>query len=1104
MDCKSTHTLIHALPAWASTLVVFSFASLAPGVIWAQASTAQINGTVRDASGLAVPGAEVKATETDTGAARTVTSGADGNYVVPNLPVGPYQLDVTKAGFARFTQSGIVLQVAANPTIDVGLKVGAVSDQVLVEANATQVETQATGIGQVIDNQRVLELPLNARNSQQLIILAGAAVAGGGISSARGYPVQLISVGGGLNNALTYVLDGGTHMDPYIDVNLPLPFPDALQEFKVETSSVPAQYGQHAAGAVEAITKSGTNSFHGTAFEFLRNAAFNSRNAFAPVRDGLKRNQFGGVVGGPIIKNKLFFFGGDQSTLVHSAPTQETEFIPTTQMLAGDWTTITSPLCSARGQITLKAPFVSNHISPSLFSPVALNIMSKLTPSTDPCGAFKFSQNHNSTEHIIDGRVDFLQSVKNSLFGRYMIAHLATPTDYDGKDLLSVQQPNYVRQSQSFALGDTYLISSSIVSSFHATFLRTSSVKSLQNFYSWSDLGVQGLYTPTTIPKIGTLTVSGAFTLYTGSPLGGKASPGKTNGMDYQLAEDLSMTHGAHQIGFGANYVHANVNYLSGTNAMGVYTVKATNTGLAMGDFMLGDASNFTQGQLVTWYPRQHYGALYLQDTWKVSSRLSVISGIRWEPYIPPTTLYTQSGIFGNAAYIQGLHSKVYPNAPAGLLFSGDPGVPGGNALDSYNWGHIAPRLGLAWDPKGDGRMVVRAAWGKFYDYNHIDTYGDLQNSPPTGGTVALPGVNLGNPYGGYAGGNPFPLSFSNPKFLAQSTYLTVPVGLKHPYINQWNLAIQKQLQMSWLLSATYMGSLGVHENQGYEGNPAIYISGNCAAGQYGLTAAGPCSTVSNENSRRLLALENPTQGSYFSNIETVGDSGTRSYNALVLSAQRRATRGFTVLANYTWSHCIDFGGSTNTNVTQAWDPNRLAHDRGNCELDRRHNFNLSTVYQAPEFSNRVARLLVSGWQVSGVVSILSGPWLTVLSSLDNALTGTTDQFPNATGISPYAPNRGILHWLNTAAFSQPAVGTYGNSNPQNVTGPGSIEIDMALVRTFKILEKTSVMFRAEAFNLPNHLNPGNPVVDFSSNNFGQILLANDPRIMQMALKYIF
>jgi hypothetical protein len=772
-------------------------------------------------------------------------------------------------------------------------------------------------------------------------------------------------------------------------------------------------------------------------------------------------------------------------------------------VLAGDWTTITSPACSAKGQINLKAPFVNNRITPAMYSAPALAVMSHLTPTSDPCGAFKFSQNHNANENIVVGKVDFQQSARNSLFARYLIARLVTPTDYNGKDLISVQQPNYTRQSQSFVLGDTYLISNSIVSSSHATFLRTYSVKSLQDFYSWGDQGVQGLYIPSpTIPKISTLTVTGSFTLYTGSPLGGKASPGKTNGMNYQLAQDFSMTHGAHQIGFGADYIHSNVNYLSGTNAMGVYVFKATNTGLAMGDFFLGDASSWTQGQLVTWYPRQHYVGLYGQDTWKVSSHLSVISGLRWEPYIPPYTKYVQSGIFSNALFLQGVHSTVFPGAPAGLLFDGDAGVPNSKAIDYPEWGHIAPRLGLAWDPKGDGRTVVRAAWGKFYDYNHFDTYGDLQNSPPTGGTAALPGVNFATPWANYPGGNPFPLSLSNPKFLPSSTYLTVPQGLKHSYINQWNLSVQKQIGTAWLASATYMGNLGVHENQGYEGNPAVYIPGsNCVINGVNYS---PCSTVGNENQRRLLSLENPAQGSYFSNIETVGDAGTRSYNGMVLSIQRRASKGLTVLANYTWSHCIDFGASTNTNITQAWSPNRLTHDRGNCELDRRHNVNLSMVYQTPQFSNGMARILATGWQISGVVSILSGPWLTVLSSLDTALTGTTDQYPNAVGISPYTANRSIAQWLNPAAFTQPAVGTYGNMNPQSVSGPGSISIDMALARTFKIRERASIMIRGEAFNLPNHLNPGNPVVDLTSNNFGQILSANDPRIMQMALKFVF
>src|SRR5712691_11949419 len=280
---------------------VFLFSCLACGAGWAQV-TAQISGTVRDVSGAVLPGVEVTATQTATSLARSVVTNETGSYILPNLPIGPYRLEAGLPGFRTFVQTGIVLQVNANPVINVVLAVGQVAETIEVQADAALVETRNTGVGQVIDNVRVLELPLNARNVQQLIVLSGNASGGGATGTNRQYPTDVISVGGGLTSGLTYILDGGTHNDPYSGFNQPLPFPDELQEFKVETSSVPAQYGQHSAGAVSAVTKSGTNQFHGTLFEFLRNGDLNARNDFAAVRDGLKRNQFGGVVGGPVVK----------------------------------------------------------------------------------------------------------------------------------------------------------------------------------------------------------------------------------------------------------------------------------------------------------------------------------------------------------------------------------------------------------------------------------------------------------------------------------------------------------------------------------------------------------------------------------------------------------------------------------------------------------------------------------------------------------------------------------------------------------------------------------------------------------------------------------
>src|SRR6266446_3328680 len=341
----------------------------AGGNAWAQA-TAQIAGTVRDQTGAVLPGVEITVTQTDTGATRGAVSNETGSYVLSNLPIGPYRLEAALSGFRTFVQTGIVLQVNGAPVVNPVLQVGQISEQVEVQANASLVETRSTGVGELIDSQRVVELPLNGRQATQLINLAGAAATiplsnVGQLYSGKNNPDEApISVaGGGANSALTYVMDGGTHNDPINNLGLPLPFPDALQEFKVETSALPAQYGQHGSGAVNVVTKSGTNDFHGNAFEFVRNGVFNARDFFAPVRDSLKRNQFGGTLGGPIVHNKLFFFGGAQFTIQRSAPVTGTSYIPTPAMLAGDFSKITSPACNNGRLINLRAPFVNNQIS---------------------------------------------------------------------------------------------------------------------------------------------------------------------------------------------------------------------------------------------------------------------------------------------------------------------------------------------------------------------------------------------------------------------------------------------------------------------------------------------------------------------------------------------------------------------------------------------------------------------------------------------------------------------------------------------------------------------------------------------------------------------
>ena len=912
---------------------------------------------------------------------------------------------------------------------------------------------------------------------------------------------------------MTYLLDGGTHNDPFSNANLPLPFPDALQEFKVETSAVPAQYGQHSSGAVNSVTKSGSNEFHGDLFEFVRNKIFNARNAFSPTRDGLKRNQFGGVVGGPIIRNKLFFFGGHQSTIQRSEANVIVSYVPTPQMLAGDFTGITSPACNSVGQINLRAPFFNNRIDPALFSKAAVTLVTKYLPAPiDECGKTVYGRRQNSDEKMTVGKIDYQQSDKHSLFGRYERGSLFTPNNYNGSNVLSLSIPDYARSFHSFVLGDTYSLSPQTVSSFRGTVLRTLNDKSLaQDFYNYSDLGVKNLYYPQSFKHYVRLNVSGAFTQDV-------SAPGVTNSMVEQFSEDLSSIRGTHQLGFGANFIHSNMNYTSGTWTSGRFSFTSANTGLSLADLMVGKPNEWRQDQIAAQYLRQNYIGLYLQDTWKTTSKLTVNGGLRWEPFFWPYDHRAVSAQYNKKWFDQGLRSTVYTNAPAGILFPGDPGIPNiGYSEHAPAWMHFAPRAGLAWDPKGNGMTVVRAAYGIFFDYPHFQGIGGIRNTPPRGGLIQLanPAGGFDDPWQGYPGGNPLPLAISKDvTFPTAGTYTVIPQDTKTSYVNQWNLSIQKQIGMDWLVAGNYIGSSIIHQLYEHEANPAVYLpDASCViAGR----TYNPCSSVSNTNQRRVLSLQNPAQGQYFSNIVEVDSGGTRSYNGLVLSVQRRRVRGVTVQGNYTWSHCLDTGYTDIIQTNGYQLPERRGLNRGNCELDRRHNFNMSTVYETPQFASSILRVLGTGWRVSGIVRMLSGPQLTVLTGLDQALTGTIDQRPNQVLASPYMPNKGISNgWLNAAAFAQPALGTYGTMGAGNITGPGSIRIDMGVVRILRLREKQSVEFRAEAFNVANHVNPCSSIsgqqvapvcmsTTLSDATFGRILAAGDPRIMQMALKFVF
>jgi len=1108
-------------------VIVFAFPCAAA---WAQ-GTAQISGSVKDQTGAVLPGVEVTATQTATGAKRTAVTDETGSYTLVNLPVGPYAVEAALPGFKTYVQSGIVLQVGTNPTVNAILEVGQVSDQIEVKADAALVETRSSGVGNVIDNQRVLELPLNGRNPTELIFLAGAAVATSDASlnsGVRNYATVVIQVGGGMNGGLNYMLDGGTHNDPQNYLNMPLPFPDALQEFKVETNGLAAQYGHHAAGTINAVTKSGTNAFHGDVFEFLRNGAMNARNFYSSAKDGLKRNQFGGTIGGPIVRNKLFFFAGEQPTLQRATPAVNRSFVPTVKMLAGDFTDFASPVCQSGKSITLRAPFgangfAPNTVDPRLFSPQALALVNdpRFPRSTDPCGSTTFGGVSKTNEYLTVGKVDYQKSDNHSMFVRYMGARKDQSADYDGRNILSSTSGQINQRTHGLVFGDTYLIGSGVVNAVHATAVRTVDPRVNPIVIDLNDIGVKNVWVP----------FRGHMNLGVGSGLsnginpngftvsGVNVQPGYYDTTEGQLADDVSWIKGAHQLGFGVYYSHTNFSGQSKVNANPTFSFNGNRsstiagipdgTGLPMSDFLLGLPNSFSAGTFSELYPRQNYFGAYVQDSWKTTSHLTFNYGLRWEPFIAPYDGHGRHNYFTYDLYKSGYQSPAYPLAPIGTVMSGDPLAPKNGKYMFNRLLHFAPRLALAWDPEGNGLMVVRAAYGIFTDVPPMWTFYGNGAGAPWNRSVSITNPTFADPWNlasasfptGYPGGNPLPSTFTNTTpFQLNGGYDNVRQDAHSTYIHQWNLSVQRQVGQNWLFAGNYLGNEDIHL-----WGPQIQLN-------YSVYAPG--ANTGNIQLRKILSLLNPVAGVYYNGVGDLEDGGTGSYHAMLLTVQRRRANGLTVQGNYTLSHCIG-DGVVSQPGSGGITPGFRKYNRTNCSGDRTHVANISTVVETPSFANHTLRLLGSGWQLSGILKLQSGTSFTVTSGIDTTFTGTSDNGrANQVLADVYLPNKSKDGWLNINAFAVPTQSTgicsavtlscgYGNA-ATSIRGPGAINFDMGLTRRFQIREGQSLEFRAEAFNMPNHVNPNNPQAALNSQTFGKSSSALDPRIMQLALKFVF
>jgi hypothetical protein len=1072
-----------------------------------------------------LPGVTVTATQTDTGFVRSDVTDGSGAYILSNLPTGPYRLEASLQGFRTYVQTGIVLQVAGSPVVNVSLSVGSLEESVTVEGAAPLVDVKSAGISEVVRNEEIVQLPLNGRNAVELVMIAGAAVQTI-TSTQRALPGSLgVSVAGGQSFGVAYVLDGAMHNNPQDNLNMPFPFPDALQEFSVATSGLSAQNGIHSGAAVNAVTKSGTNRFSGNVFEFVRDRRFNATNPFASigpngkrVDDGLNRNQFGGTFGGPLVRNKLFFFGGYQATRVRQQPAANIAWVPTAQMLAGDFTTFASPACNGGRQIALRGGFVDNRVNPALFSPAALNLVKYLPQTTDPCGQVTYTLRGDSDEKQYVSRVDYQRTSNDTIFGRYMATKFDKPIPmregdtplalYDASNNTNVL--GFDALAHSLALGDTRVFGSNTVNSLRFTYNRSGVYRLAPQTFEPHDIG-SDVYSYA--PHVGVFIVSGnGFQI-------NNPGPSRFTMQASQVSDDLTLVRGNHQLAVGGSLAYWQFHFLSHARSGGNWNFTGQLTGLGLADLLMGRVGRLEHGGPAILPMEQWYTGLYAQDAWRMTGRVTINAGLRWEPYLGQNVTNGSVYNFSRDNFTNNVKTSQYVNAPAGLIYPGDSGFPPGLSGVNKQWLNISPRVGLAWDLSGDGRAAIRGSYGLTYDMPNGEYELINANSPPFGNRTLVedPPGGFDHPYTQF-GGDPHPiLTNRNTPFIQYGAYGAVDPNINAPRIQQWNVTVEKQLGRAWQVEASYLGSYTDRLWNQVAINPGVFLgTGPCTL----LGVSYPsCSTNGNLNQRRVFSQnnENPAAALLIGNLDIHENLGAQSYRGMKLSFQRRAGTGLNLSGNYTLSRCYGdpaFQTGGFPQIANGYtDPQHPEFDRGPCDQDRRHIGVVNAGFQVPRFDNPAARLALSDWRISGLFSARSGQPINVISGQDRAFTGIQNQRVDQILADPYGDRKTPEHWLNPAAFALPAPGTLGNFKRNSVRAPGYRSIDAALSRLITFGTGRTVELRVETFNLLNTFNWGPPTLmnadrthtNFSSGAFGRITSMNGtPRVMQFGVKYGF
>jgi len=1068
---------------------------ISTGTAHAQDITGGIGGTVRDTAGAVVAGATVTAVSTERGLRRVVTSNGKGEFELPQLPVGTFSLTITAPTFEIYQELNIEVDASVVTNVDATMVPGKASATVTVTSQDTGIDAQSPTIGTLIDHTSVQELPIDGNNIVNLaLLLPGVNAVNAPASFTNDRQGPTYSASGARSAQNLYLFDGIIYNNLFRNTGNTYPPREAIDQIQILINNYGAEYGRNAGSIFSAVTKSGTNVFHGQFWEVAENTAFNADNYLSgKLANKLIQNQFGATFGGPIIKDKIFFFATYQGFRLAESSSTSTKVFSTAEFSNATTNSTFPGATTAATEIydpNTNLQFPGNVIPYTRFDPTAVNMINAFglaTPSGTVISIATTPQDYNLG--MIRG--DYIRG-RNTFDARYyqidptQITTSGNIYSYDGQ---SVSAPSLLAE-----VTGTTVITSNLLNVARIGYRRSSSLTTPDDTRTLSTFG--GNLPIFGAPTLPVLALTSQFTL-------SNSSNALTNivNENVELNDSATWSRGNHNFKFGGNYLRLQYAEITSANTQGDFTFSGTATahvttsggvtttsgGSSLADFLLGQVSTLTVASpVLTQGGIQHEFFFYAEDQWRARANLTIDYGIRYEL---PFNWYNPKNYWGT--FKQGVQSKVIPNAPAGLLFPGDPGVSRGIVPTDSN--NIAPRVGFSWDPFKKGTFVVRGGYGIFFDAINSDIIQD-QNQPYQYDFTYSNVSSFTNPLKGQPT-VPTTVNLTNPQFVGLPSISFPDPNLRSPYVSQANIGFQAQLPSRVFTELDYVGRFSRKLFIPYTYNPSLYAPG--------AINSGPNSNV---DQRRII------QG--FGVLNDLATIGTANYNALQFRLTRRQ-RNLTVNVTYAYSRSIDTGSVYNTESGYLPHPYDISLDYGPSDFNSTQSGTIAWVMNLPTFQGRklLIREVLGGWLYSGIYNVYSGLPLNIVLGADDAYSTTPNQRPNVIGNQNLPLGRGrraeIAQYFNAAAFVAPTIGTYGNTKRNSVIGPAQIINDMAVSKSFHVPVKREgvlLQYRCEAlgtFNTPNLKPPTGNSLEVGS-SLGVITNTTGERKLQMSLRLIY